>query len=310
MTAEDCIFLEHNVTRDTPIYKYIPLDYVTIMIHEKKLRFAKISTWEDPYENPILKHHLWRINDGSRETIDLSYFWDNIYGQSWTLLEESDAMWRIYSHDKQAVRIKTTIGKLFDTICASGSSNSSGTFVGCIKYDDEVVNSFFLRSLPKSGIWESFLCNSKFFREMLLYKRTPFEHEKEVRFYYVNPCIWSEANELTSQSTAEFKEYDIDFTELIDEICFDPRLNNALYEARKMCLANMGYSSESITKSDLYKLESVDIEVRSISTEQIENLKRIFAEVTERIKTQIKNGMTFSDLIKEERQRSTVDCLK
>lgn len=293
------VLFDSGVTRDTPIYKYIPLDYVTIMLHEQKLRFSKISIWDDPYENPVLKQRLWRDNNGVKEPIDLSILLDNIYGQSWTLLEESDAMWRIYSHDKQAVRIRTTIGKLFDAIYNPDNYDSQCTFVGEIKYDDEIVDWFF-DSFPKNGIIDSFCKNTGAFRDMLLYKREAFKHEQEVRFYYVNPRVWNNACTGTSSVLGAFKEYDIDFNNIFDEICFDPRLDNTLYEARKLSLINMGYPASKITKSNLYKLKEVEIEVRPLPVDFLEQMHKITSAITEKIRNN--PGKSLYDLIEEEKR--------
>lgn len=292
------VLLDPGVTKDTPIYKYMPLDYVIIMLLNKKLRLGKIATWEDPYENPILKQRLWRNNNGIKETLDLSTVLDNIYGQSWTLLEESDAMWRIYSHDKQAVRIKTTIGKLFDAIYNPNSNDSLCTFVGCIKYNDKVID-YLTKSRSNKSIIEAFLKNTPAFRDMLLYKREAFKHEQEVRFYYVNPRIWYNTCSDIPSSIGEFKEYDIDFNNLFEEVCFDPRLDNTLYESRRMSLINMGCSADSITKSNLYKLENFEIEVRTFPEDFFEQMQKIASDIAEKMRNN--PGKSLYDLIEEEK---------
>lgn len=43
-------------------------------------------------------------------------FRSDFYGQCWTLKSTSDAMWRIYSPKKDAVRVRTTIRKLAESL--------------------------------------------------------------------------------------------------------------------------------------------------------------------------------------------------
>ena len=111
-----------NLDLDTPIYKYIPFKYLKLMIQNSNLYFGKVSSWEDVYENWFLKEQMVL---SSGEKVSAKELIPGVFGQSWTLQEESDAMWRIYSKldrtlhdylDDTAVRIKTTGRKLFDVI--------------------------------------------------------------------------------------------------------------------------------------------------------------------------------------------------
>ena len=56
--------------------------------------------WDDPFENFILKSD--RVSRRG---------W---YGQCWTWQRASDAMWRIYSGDKNGVRMRSTPAKLLE----------------------------------------------------------------------------------------------------------------------------------------------------------------------------------------------------
>ena len=112
-----------NLDLDTPIYKYIPFKYLKLMIQKSNLYFGRVCSWEDVYENWFLKEQMVLPSGEKGSATDLI---QGVFGQSWTLQEESDAMWRIYSKvdkkqpddylDDTAVRIKTTGRKLFDVI--------------------------------------------------------------------------------------------------------------------------------------------------------------------------------------------------
>lgn len=84
----------HGLDLDKPIYKYIPLKYVLQMLKSRQMYFSKVKSWEDTYENFFLKQDF-RIDGKMLSADNLA---EHVYGQSWTLLAESDAMWRIYSN--------------------------------------------------------------------------------------------------------------------------------------------------------------------------------------------------------------------
>lgn len=105
--------MRDSLNKEDHIYKYIPLKYVLMMVGNKQLLMNKVNSWEDPYENFFYKEDF-KMPDGRQvSALDLT---NGIFGQSWTLLEESDAMWRIYSQNKDAIKIKTTAEKLFNII--------------------------------------------------------------------------------------------------------------------------------------------------------------------------------------------------
>ena len=137
-----------NLDLDTPIYKYIPFKYLKLMILKSSLYFGRVSSWEDVYENWFLKEKMVLPSGEKGSAMDLI---PGVFGQSWTLQEESDAMWRIYSKvdkkqpddylDDTAVRIKTISGKLFDVIYTDDKDFNS-SYIGTVKYlsQDDFLN--------------------------------------------------------------------------------------------------------------------------------------------------------------------------
>src|ERR1700730_8691021 len=73
------------------LYRIIPFTYAVEMFERRELSMACPSSWEDPYEA-------------------LSEFSDPLafFAQCWCKDSVSDAMWRIYSPDRQSVRIKVS----------------------------------------------------------------------------------------------------------------------------------------------------------------------------------------------------------
>lgn len=124
---------------DAPIYKYIPFKYLKLMIQNSNLYFGRVSSWEDVYENWFLKEQMVLPSGEKGSAKELI---PGVFGQSWTLQEESDAMWRIYSRldrtlhdylDDTAVRIKTTARKLYNVIYANDEDFNT-SYIGAVKY--------------------------------------------------------------------------------------------------------------------------------------------------------------------------------
>jgi len=121
----------NNLLKSQEIFKYIPFKYVLCMLHSNRMIFNKISSWDDVYENWLLKQHY--LHKG--ETVDLRMIIDSIYAQSWTLADESDSMWRIYSNQSVcncAIRVKTTVEKLLNIVSDKACMDS--VRIGKIKY--------------------------------------------------------------------------------------------------------------------------------------------------------------------------------
>jgi len=92
--------------QDVPIYRVVHVERLIELLILQKLILSQPQQWDDPFENYILRKCK------KEGTVKLSYAAD-IFGQCWSLHEETDAMWRIYAPDKMGVKIKTSVEKLF-----------------------------------------------------------------------------------------------------------------------------------------------------------------------------------------------------
>ena len=90
-----------------PIYRIEPFDRLIEILRSKRLTLVSPSKWEDPFENFILSA---KIKVGQHKLAFADH--DRFYGSCWTWKGYSDALWRIYSPDKQGVRLRTSIRKL------------------------------------------------------------------------------------------------------------------------------------------------------------------------------------------------------
>lgn len=247
---DNLIFLKEE-DLDTPIYRIFSFKRLEEVFKEKKLTLVKPELWDDPFENFIL-HSIAIRPDGSKFEIE---FRDDYYGQCWSLQKESDAMWRIYSPEKDGVKVKTTIRKLIQSLLdAENTSNNNYysplkkvSFIGKVKYE----KAFHLVQMLK----DKERMSNKIYDETgwgqastFFFKREAFRHEKEVRIIF------------NSQYDHKLKLHKININplDLFDNIVFDPRMTREKYIENKLQVKNWGYT-KPIRQSSLYKLRALTL---------------------------------------------------
>ena len=83
---------------DTPVFRTYSFERLVQLIVDRKDALVSPQKWEDPFENFFLAHTMVATASGELGTLEsLAGDW---YGQCWTYGGDSDAMWRIYSHDR------------------------------------------------------------------------------------------------------------------------------------------------------------------------------------------------------------------
>ena len=239
----------NGLTHDTFIYRIFGWKRFNELMSKNELVLVNPDMWDDPFENFYLKADAY----SGKEKISLENLRKDSFGQCWTLNEDTDAMWRIYSHDKCGVRLKTTAGKLFKAVIKQqGIFADFSSYIGKVEYLTKEQlqklhqHSFYLTTLGGQGDGLA---------KMLLRKRVAFEHEAEVRV-------------LAGVSTDHLAEYpdglypvSIDFETMFDEICLDPRLETSAFKKLKCQLITR--TSLPIVQSDLYRfdLEPINVDI-------------------------------------------------
>lgn len=153
---------------------------------------------------------------------------------------ESDAMWRIYSPEMNGVRVRARVKNLIQGLRAAESSSSDADiscFVGKVSYlPQNKLKGLNINVLDSSG---------KGIAQSLLYKRTEFSHEKEVRLIYF-------MHNLTANIPKVFS-YGFDPGTVLDEITFDPRIDKRMSDVYTHSLVDVyGFPKKSINTSELY----------------------------------------------------------
>ena len=164
------------------LYRYISFETFVNMVQKNALTFVLPSLWDDSHED-VPFERLVSKRDSPVEMAFLIAIHNKTYAQSWSELAESDAMWRIYSYNNRAVRIKVKKNKidLLDNVRAIP-----------VKYSDEPFN---YKSLDEETLFSS-----------LAYKRTAFCHEKEVRL--INAYRYKDEQDVQQHVKAVLVQYE------------------------------------------------------------------------------------------------------
>lgn len=139
------------------LYRYISFESFVGLVQNKALTFVLPELWDDPKEGVFFFDFLLSIENQFEKIMYYSIY-HKTFGQCWTKLSESDAMWRIYSYNNRAVQIKVDTDKL------------------CLLKDVRIVPVEYTDSyiVDSSKKMESFY-------KSLAIKRVAFQHENEVR---------------------------------------------------------------------------------------------------------------------------------
>jgi hypothetical protein len=209
---------------------------------------VKLQMWDDPFENLVFQQTA-TLTDG--QTVHFDSIREKFYGQCWTLnTEETDALWRIYSPDKDGVRVKTTLRKLFDNFYDPNHKWAMISFyIGKIIYESSVeIQQFFENPSNLNMIFQT---SGEGSVQTLLVKRLEFKHENEVRLIY-------SANDETDDTTSPIYQYRFNPNDILDELLFDPRFDDRLYETKKAKFSAQGFT-KTIGKSTLYHVPDFNL---------------------------------------------------
>ena len=197
-------------------------------LESKELHFVSPSQWEDPYER-ILVHKRSHA----------------IFAQCWSKKAASDAMWRIYSADRTAVRIRTTRAKLQRELSSHKASSEVDFLIGDVGYLPSAEVNTRIAAVA-TDLKQNY--QSRRAADALLAKREAFDHEAEVR-------VIIHDRRLTARTRLRpFYRLPIGTEGLIDSIFFDPRADDAFVKMATYYLVNSLNFEGTISKSALYRV--------------------------------------------------------
>jgi hypothetical protein len=232
-----------GVTADTPVYRVLPVSYFICNVENQDNFLRRPHLWEDPFEN-ALSRIPWFSRGIPVNTSHLLNCW---YGQCWSLKEqETDALWRIYSPNKDGVRVKSTVGKLVNSLldaprCLTPALQAFAVKVNYLPVEDIIA----ILSAPDAYLWMVGDTQGNDNASILSVKRTEFDHEEEMRilFRLINDVDPLEDTIL----------YPADPNYLFEEALLHPQMSVIDVSRNISALVSAGYNNP-VSQSELYQL--------------------------------------------------------
>ncbi len=223
--------------RSRHIYRIVSVERLFELFENRQNALIKPKKWDDPFENFILRARI-RLQTGQLAQFP---FHDQFYGQCWTFQSASDAMWRIYSRDRNAVRIRSTIRAVAESLSkALGDHSQIQAFIGKVRY----LPSKLLREFASSWFPGVSGLRARVSAETLLVKRPAFRHERAVRLLYFQ--------QNAVDTIGDLYWYNVNPNEFIDQIMIDPRMPEADVNALKKRIQEKTDFRGPILRSLLY----------------------------------------------------------
>ena len=225
---------------ETFIYRIMSVKHLLDLFKFGENVLVSPKKWADPFENFVLKSAV-QLDNGRTGAFP---FRDGVFGQCWSLKQQSDALWRLYSKNKKCVQVRTTVKSLLAGIARQDIEFRECSFIGRVEYfskNDVIRKSNELFAYPNNP-------NTETYARTLLFKRFAFSHEREVRLIHLNGYATPDE---------DFHKYQVDPLTLCNRILLDPRLRDD--EAQSMRtrletrLGRYGFTGK-IKRSDLYAL--------------------------------------------------------
>lgn len=236
MDDDNYIEIPRNM-RSRHIYRIISVERLFELFEYRQNVLTKPKKWDDPFENFILRARI-KLQTGKFAQFS---FHDQFYGQCWTLQTASDAMWRIYSSERSAVRIRSTIRTVAESLgSALGDYAQIQAFIGKVRY----LSSKRLGAFANDWFPGTHSLRARVSAETLLVKRPAFKHEREVRLLFFQHNA--------AETDGDLYWYNVDPHVFIDQIMIDPRMPEAEVNALKKRIVEKTGFRGPILRSLLY----------------------------------------------------------
>lgn len=220
--------LHGELTLDTKLYRYMSVESFMSFVETGRISLANVNIWDDRWE--VILSKIPTLNDKGELDQPLYSFHERIYGQCWSLSQESDAMWRIYSPSGTGIQLSTSAAK-FQLI-----NGVRKCCLGKVVYFESVADLLEKASVTK-GPWAD-----------ALFKRAAFDHENEVRFLTHGDFLTEYEPHWTHVSLP------VDPTIFIETVTIDPRADDWYVNAITSYCRRIGLTVNPV-RSTLYEPE-------------------------------------------------------
>lgn len=230
----------HTPEKELTVWRYLDFAKFVDLITSQKLFFCRSDNFEDPFEGIFrLKDYEKTKNIFEDQEIIKKYYFLNC----WHINEnQSDAMWKIFLDTKNGIAIKSTVGNIIESLRES-EDNINISKVYYRDFNKVTFQELMLEKKNKMSIGRSI--------NQFNYKRTSFEHEKELRLFHVDLPIPHVIKNGIPREPLTHKHIDIDISELINEIVIAPFADDWFKTMVESLTKKLNLNFKT-TKSELY----------------------------------------------------------
>lgn len=187
-----------DLTRNTYIYKYMDLESALLSLENGSLRLVEPTNWDDQYEGRFYNARYYKTKSRLLNA-SLTPF---LYATCLSTKQENEAAWVLYAHNRKGlasrcVEFKLNIKKLFDQITKYAldslfKGEALSLYFGRVEY----LSKYIIDNLHRKHVGKSKTINKNYIKyfvnfrlesylNLLLLKRSAFEHEEELRIFIV-----------------------------------------------------------------------------------------------------------------------------
>lgn len=222
---------------NTIVWRYIDFTKFVDLINSGTLYFQRADRFEDPYEG---LYPVKAIIDTEFKEYDIVR--KQTFVNCWSMADnESAALWKIYSDSKNSIAIQTTFDRLKNSI----EGAEENVYASVVRYKDYNKTDFF--GIINENIWAPAHRGATVFP--IIYKRTSFSFENELRMIYVNTPVKYDIDESKIEGGKRIK---VDLEKLIDKIHLSPYSEQWFRDLIIGLLQKYELSHKEIIKSNLF----------------------------------------------------------
>ena len=249
--------LINGIELNTPIYRICSYASLIEVFEDRRLRFSRPSSWDDPYENYYLRYKV----DVDGAWVKLKELERSIFAQCWSLEPESDGLWRNFGggKNKLSVQIESTVWDVMKELYDfQVNSPNQKYYCGRVNYVSAEDIEAELKVPVKSSFGKDWSMRYAILRTLMT-KRQPFAYEQEVRFVFIRPSMEHVAVHEERRQAKNKWNYNqnafyvtIEPKACIKKIKIAPWVDKKTAEIIKRTICEYGFNPSLITQSKLY----------------------------------------------------------
>lgn len=245
----------HTPNDNTIIWRYIDFTKFIDLLENESLFFCRSDKFQDPYEGFFrLKDYEKTRNLLGNQNLVKKFYFINCWHRN---DNQSDAMWRIFLKTNNGIAIKSSVARFKKAL----NKSPEDIFLSEVYYRDFEKVTFKDLMSEEQNQWPVSGSNIRGATlNQFSYKRISFEHEKEIRAFYLDTPIPAKIKGGTHIEFLDSKTIKIELSQLIDEIVIAPFADSWLAPLVEKILLRYKLNIK-VTSSKLYDFENDEINV-------------------------------------------------